>query len=739
MHKNKKTGKVVFDDEVEELSLVVTKHSAGKSPLAGVDGVRVIAHVGVPSSKKLDFDSVASGGTWIGNPPGSARCTARYDDQTKPGITLASGGHENYIAYEKNCRLKKIKNMFENDVVHSDNDDGAFLPQNKFAVVEPGKNNVVGKVLITKTPADLLYIQDGDDITGFGDVELGAVHGNAVQLNAKAFGVVIYGDASIYADGYIENSGVHIKPTPMQAIAGLYEHLMVSKPLCAIKQITLGHEHGENNGKCHYQVCVQFDGTVRVRVCPFKLVIDGCVLLCMMQRAKNSSALDKYCHKGGDVFYLNDPVMIEKVFKVDKKSGLVTDKVDVSATILKNTDVSYDSLVTLLAQYDPALFLGRAGQMGLNFDKFFSSSRPLEPEWVYPFHLKGKYPIMEDWFNRNCLDVNVGRRKALLIYSKNRAMGKSMFARSLIGGREANIITFRGTFTETAYKSATNPKLLLLDDMSHWTSNNKETWKALCSGEPTSIRDCHVNFLFAYSLPCIITSNNESLFASLRNSSEFNTQVTFVELGVDDFLGPVDSRPDNLTRIEENTSRELLDVCLRKKRQQEKWADDRHGVKGPDGERTKKTPVDQHSLGGSLFHASNAAYDLKHRDDSIVNRVTENVIAFFAKEKKSNDAKAVMFSKLDAQSIAVGVRKAVKLERCVDLDLNPDLEKMSNSSFEGEGDEVPAVPVSFELSEHSNLPVDVTGEKKARSGGRGAVRGGRKFVAKARMGRMGKK
>ena len=43
-------------------------------------------------------------------------------------------------------------------------------------------------------------------------------------------------------------------------------------------------------------------------------------------------------------------------------------------------------------------------------------------------------------------------------------------------------------------------------------SKDREMWKALVTGEPTSIREAYCNEEFKHGLPTIITTNNYKMF-----------------------------------------------------------------------------------------------------------------------------------------------------------------------------------------------------------------------------------
>lgn len=54
--------------------------------------------------------------------------------------------------------------------------------------------------------------------------------------------------------------------------------------------------------------------------------------------------------------------------------------------------------------------------------------------------------------------------------------------------------------------------ILILDDMLFVDSKDREMWKALVTGEATSIREAYCNEDFKHGLPTIITTNNYKFF-----------------------------------------------------------------------------------------------------------------------------------------------------------------------------------------------------------------------------------
>lgn len=79
--------------------------------------------------------------------------------------------------------------------------------------------------------------------------------------------------------------------------------------------------------------------------------------------------------------------------------------------------------------------------------------------------------------------------------------------------------------------------------MNYVDSKDREMWKALVTGEKTSIREAYCNEDFNHGLPTIITTNNYKFFAHMLKSDYFKHDCMFS--WVKEYLGPVNTKDDN--------------------------------------------------------------------------------------------------------------------------------------------------------------------------------------------------
>ena len=358
------------------------------------------------------------------------------------------------------------------------------------------------------------------------------------KLCCKAFGMVIMGTNEFYENNEdLENHHLlnHDK------IALSIEEKLKGFAIFDVYQITVGHEHGKENKKCHFQICVELSKVSQATIKPFELTIEGQTYLGMTQKARNSHALKNYCKKDGDVLFLYPEKKIITIYKKDKK-GETTDKVDAFSTVVNNISKfqNREEAMDIILTNDPRTGMTMYKNIEYSLDKML---KPVIPEliWKYPEHLKGKYPLVEEWFYGHCVKDGLLRRKGLCLYSKTRAIGKTLFAESLASD-PLFVVTFRGTFLAEAVKDKT-PKIVILDDMVHYDQKTKQMWKQLVTGQPSSIRDAYIHFNWEYRIPCVITTNDIGLYANLQLDSDFKTSLYFQEIV--EFMGPPGSKPDD--------------------------------------------------------------------------------------------------------------------------------------------------------------------------------------------------
>lgn len=405
----------------------------------------------------------------------------------------------------------------------SDHNDprGASAPDSK---IEPDG--------LYDNPVPVVRDAEATDLIADGDLAIGDSVELAVlptRRNVASIGLVLYAPPDRYPTDMAMVSSYHIEVSYRDTLNAVAAYL--NGRACLVKQILLGHEHGTKLKKCHYQMCVEFERNVNIVIKPQVITICGHELLMMAQTARNTHALKNYCKKEGDFHWLYEDKKVSMVYKKDKKGNNVG--IDPFKTVLMNkTNLTVSDAKDLIFNGDTRTAFVSYNNIKNAIDGLIAPQLP-EFEFSYPKHLLGRYPGIEEWFNKYCTPYSMLRRKALVLYSKARGLGKTMFAESLVN-HPGYYVKFRNSFTPIP--EGKDPKLVILDDMSGFTDMNKESWKALFVGQETAIRDCYYNVYWPYNVPCIVTTNNLFLITRLVSSPEFNTSAYYVE--VRDYMGP---------------------------------------------------------------------------------------------------------------------------------------------------------------------------------------------------------
>lgn len=396
------------------------------------------------------------------------------------------------------------------------------------------------------------YEYDNQNFKQFDDNDVGLVIKNKKRFHTKSLGIVIYADTDFYDDNKDSNLTHHL-PNRTQVILYI-QQMFLKRFKIEVKQIVCGHEHGKENGKCHFQIIVELQNNLLTFVKPSSFTLNGFKYLFMAQTARNNHALKNYCKKDGDFEYLFSDKVMKKVYKLDKE-GNPTTNVDACLTLISNPQLTKEEKIDLMKTYAPHQVVNNFRNIEYFIEKNTVEDIPIL-QWNFPEHLKGKYPLIEDWFFKYCVNHEEDKRcKALLLYSSKRALGKTRFAQSLVN-HENYFVIFRNNFNNENLKDK-NPKLLILDDMNFFTNNNKESWKALIAGEQCSIRDAYCNLQWNYRVPCIITTNNLIMINQIRHSDEFKTQIIIQE--IDTYIGPPGTEPNDLFSIQEELSQNTLE------------------------------------------------------------------------------------------------------------------------------------------------------------------------------------
>lgn len=412
-------------------------------------------------------------------------------------------------------------------------------------------------------------IEDDTDKVSKGNWQV--LRGKYALNSTKAFGCVLYMDKNDYREDKEANGSIHFpflgqseEETQMAHklyLALLQSVFIVFYPGIPIKDVLIGHEHGTDNNKCHLQCVIKIDGRTRKVLSPHQIClkynIDGVdhqrVFLFMAAKAKDLTGhnLESYCKKDGDWFTANTSD-IPFVYKYNSKGDITG--ISVYATLeamRKAGNFTSDEASDLVATYAPQDWYKWRSQILPNILNDFGAS--VEPfQWVPNDRVFEMYPLIKKWFYDYCAGEDVPKRKkALLLYSEKRAMGKSYFARGLVNN-PAYVQEFHNNFVVPTCKE---PHIIIIDDFRAPDEiqgySNWETFKKAISSELTQIRDCKINVTLpsAYDgVPCIICTNKIRFVKSMLNSNEFNSQIIFVK--VDQYLGPPGTQREDLMTVE---------------------------------------------------------------------------------------------------------------------------------------------------------------------------------------------
>ncbi len=362
----------------------------------------------------------------------------------------------------------------------------------------------------------------------------------AFKPDCRSLGVVIYGDNNMYAQTETENELIHIKIEKETVYKFLLDKMrkeFSAEPIAII----VGHEHGENNKKCHFQCCMKFAKRFNRTIKPFATEINGIKIIGMFQRGKHPAKLWNYCKKDGDYYASEPDDVCDNVYE----------------RLVKEKERSVENITDLMCAGDPKTFVLFGDKIINNYENLVKQRELPKFQWIFPQHLldyltddehdtdfdrdeKDKYYHMLKWFKEHCITEDVTRRQCLFLVSTERGMGKTEFAKRLVP-HEDYFIYCRGTLDAGEFKrKAKTAKLIILDDVSY-IGTEKEMWKALISGEAVNICTKYHNYPWKGGLPCIVLTNELSTVSYWTNSNLFNSQCCFINIRK--YLGPDGTRP----------------------------------------------------------------------------------------------------------------------------------------------------------------------------------------------------
>lgn len=273
-----------------------------------------------------------------------------------------------------------------------------------------------------------------------------------------------------------------------------------------------------------------------------------------------------------------DKMQIPEDLEIDDKSSYyIENPINVkSRSFLKTYNFEEGNLskfITSMKIEKPNELCKYGKQYEDNFLRYFSQPNSRDTsdfKYNFPMHMleylqkpydevenKGKYKAWEmikEWFDLYC-NMNPDRKKALIIFSKERCKGKTQFALNLVNKKNEHYIYNRGELDGNEFKEkSSTAKLVILDDLRWDFKTRTEQYKALMSSEPVTVRSCYIQYFFDASIPCIILMNNEHVFKRMLNSDDFKLDAYFVK--VSDYMGPPGTEPKNRDKIMTNLTQE---------------------------------------------------------------------------------------------------------------------------------------------------------------------------------------
>lgn len=381
-----------------------------------------------------------------------------------------------------------------------------------------------------------------------------------MKSNAKSFGFVMFMEDN--------SDGSHIPLSKSDALLGLLKELY-DKGVGLKGELldyVIGHEHGDKNGNCHFQIYLKFSEKVRKQIKPGSFVKNEVKLLYMSQTSKTPEKLRNYCKKDKD--YIED-FPGKSLKNILKEKGILNEAMDLDDPynyILNKKDLDSEKIIDVFKSCTitdhKKTFLCNMKSIIENYNTFIKKdNEELEFAWHFPEHMI--YYIREntdendiigivysklfDWYNENCLKEGFFRRKALFLFSLKGGLGKSCFARSLVSEDNTFDSPFyiycRGTLDAQEFiKKKETARLVILDDV-NYVMKDIEIWKALTVSEPTNLRTPYYNMQWDKSLPCILMSNNVKTLKYWMETEDLKTRCVFI--GINFFIGPPGTDKEN--------------------------------------------------------------------------------------------------------------------------------------------------------------------------------------------------
>ena len=372
-------------------------------------------------------------------------------------------------------------------------------------------------------------------------------------LKSKSFGIVMHMEK--------DSEEEHIPLTKKEAMLCLLnEFYNLGVKNNEVEEYVIGHEHGEKNNGCHYQIYIKFTYQVRKCIKPSKFVKNNITILYMAQKTKTPAKLRNYCKKDHD--YIEE-FPCKSIKDILKENNLIEESMDIDDPydyLFKTENLNEKQIINVFKNCDitefKKNFLIHSKNILETYNSFIKKDDSIpEFSWKFPKHILEylednsklladkkiqAYSKIYEWFLNYCEPEGEFRRKSLFLFSISGGLGKSFFARSLVPEislcNSPYYVYCRGTLDAAEFSSKKETaRLVILDDV-NYIDKDMEIWKALTVSEPTNIRTPYHNINWNKSLPCILLSNNIKTLKYWTETPDLQTRCIFV--GIDFYIGP---------------------------------------------------------------------------------------------------------------------------------------------------------------------------------------------------------
>jgi hypothetical protein len=446
---------------------------------------------------------------------------------------------------EMECEKEKMKDNYNKTELKVKENEKEYTI-NIFSKKKKAKENYIGD--------EINSISEKNDVS---DNKYKLVNNKCISI-----GVVIYLEKKFYDEDKEKNKNIHIRDAdPPSILALLIKKCFEDLYKIPIKQLVLGHEHGDENNKCHLQMIIIFEKIFNKVLNPgaIKIIYDekSTNLIYMQQKTFNVYALTNYCKKERRATIINKNNKMRRL-EINELIDYKDNDISPFDEIVENADkLTIEEARKKLIEYNSTGYFKNANNYETALKRIIATRPEVPFKWMDPpeylkdFTIAGGFNFLDvfmPWYQKYCINgENLERKKALCLFSEERSMGKSYFVRHLVSD-PAYLLEYNNNFTEKPGIGKGIYKLLLLDDMKIIDDRNLQIWKSLVASEPTTIRDAWCNQEFKERLPCIITTNDLEMLAIFKGNKLFNTQVLIIE--IEKYMGAPGTERDDLRKHE---------------------------------------------------------------------------------------------------------------------------------------------------------------------------------------------